>query len=309
MTAADDQTEGLKQQLAAVRADLAGKHQELERLNAELFDTNRGVLALYAELDQQAEGLRRAGDLKSRFLSNMSHEFRTPLNSILALSRLLLDRVDGDLTGEQQRQVGYIQRSANELLELVNDLLDLAKVEAGKITVRPLEFSIDNLFAALRGLMRPVLTAAQVELVFEDCSALPPLFGDEAKVAQILRNFLSNAIKFTRRGEIRVSARLLPAGTPADAELQRPITQESLLLCVADTGIGIAPQDQERIFDEFTQVDHDLQAQLRGTGLGLPLCRKLATVLEGEIWVRSEPNIGSRFYLLLPRKFRGGDPL
>jgi signal transduction histidine kinase len=293
-------------ELENARAELDRKQHELERLSAELFDTNRGVLALYAELDQQAERLKRADELKTRFLSNMSHEFRTPLSSILALSRLLLDRVDGELTSEQQRQIGYIQRSAHELLELVNDLLDLAKVEAGKITVRPVEFTVETLFAALRGIMRPVLSTATVELVFEEEAGLPSLYGDEAKVAQILRNFLSNAFKFTPTGEIRVSARFLQAGSVADSHR---VAEDSVLWCVADTGIGIAAVDTERIFEEFTQIENPIQSQVTGTGLGLPLCRKLATVLDGRVWVESELGRGSRFYLLLPRIYSGSDPL
>ena len=129
--------------------DLRRQREELAQLNQELQDTNRGVVALYAELDERAEHLRRADELKTRFLSNMSHEFRTPLNSIMALSRFLLDGTDGKLGDEQTKQVGFIRKSAENLTELVNDLLDLAKVEAGKTVVRPSEFSVQNLFGAL----------------------------------------------------------------------------------------------------------------------------------------------------------------
>ncbi len=138
-------------ELIASLTELRTRQDELVRLNSELEDTNRGVVALYAELDERAEQLRQASELKSRFLSNMSHEFRTPLNSILALSRLLMDRTDGPLTMEQERQVTYIRRSAESLTELVNDLLDLAKVEAGKLEIRPSYFTIGELFGALRG--------------------------------------------------------------------------------------------------------------------------------------------------------------
>ena len=123
-------------------AELRERQDELLQLNRELEDTNRGVVALYAELDEKADHLRRADEMKSRFLSNMSHEFRTPLNSIRALSRLLLDRVDGELDAEQEKQVSFIAKAADDLTELVNDLLDLAKIEAGKIEVRPIEFSV-----------------------------------------------------------------------------------------------------------------------------------------------------------------------
>ena len=142
-------------ELLAALADLRTRQDELVRVNRELDDTNRGVVALYAELDERADHLRRADEMKSRFLSNMSHEFRTPLNSILALSRLLLERVDGDLTPEQDRQVGFVRKAAQDLSELVGDLLDLAKVEAGKIVVRPSTFEVADLFGALRGMLRP----------------------------------------------------------------------------------------------------------------------------------------------------------
>ena len=167
--------------------DIRKREEESRELTRELGDTNRGVVALYAELDERNEQLRKASELKTRFLSNMSHEFRTPLNSILALSRLLLDRIDGDLAPEQERQVGYIRRSAEALLEMVNDMLDLAKVEAGKVDVRPIPFTVPDLFGALRGALKPLLTNPSVELVFEAAKECPELYTDEAKVSQILR--------------------------------------------------------------------------------------------------------------------------
>jgi signal transduction histidine kinase/CheY-like chemotaxis protein len=271
--------------------ELKARQEELAQLNRELEDTNRGVVALYAELDERAEQLKQASELKSRFLSNMSHEFRTPLNSILALSRLLLDRVDGELSDEQERQVGYIRKSAESLTELVNDLLDLAKVEAGKVDVRPVAFGVADLFGGLRGALKPLQTKENVELVFEEPGPdMPELHTDEAKVAQILRNLVSNALKFTEIGEVRVLARY-------DAAAGR------ILFAVADTGIGVAPEAQERIFEEFWQVDHPLQQVAKGTGLGLPLSRRLAELLGGGIFVRSEPGRGSVFTLSLPPRF------
>ena len=257
------------------------------RLNTELEDTNRGVVALYAELDERAEQLRQASELKSRFLSNMSHEFRTPLNSILALSRLLMDRTDGPLTVEQERQVTYIRRSAESLTELVNDLLDLAKVEAGKLEIRPSYFTIGELFGALRGVMKPLQQNDAVDLIFEDVTDCPPLFTDEAKLAQILRNLISNALKFTERGEVRVAAAF-------DSETRQ------CRLEVLDTGIGIAPEDQEVVFQEFSQVANTLQYRAKGTGLGLPLSRRLAELLGGTLTLRSTPGTGSTFTLCIP---------
>src|SRR6185437_16987892 len=126
--------------------------------------------------------------------------------SILALSGLLVNRADGDLTPPQEQQVVYVRKAAQDLLDLVNDLLDLAKMEAGKVEVKPLEFEVENLFAALRGMLRPLLVNQSMDLIFEDADNIPLLYSDEGKVSQILRNFISNALKFTERGEIRVSA-------------------------------------------------------------------------------------------------------
>jgi signal transduction histidine kinase len=274
-------------ELIASLAELGTRQEELVRLNTELEDTNRGVVALYAELDERAEQLRQASELKSRFLSNMSHEFRTPLNSILALSRLLVDRIDGPLTAEQERQVSYIRRSAESLTELVNDLLDLAKVEAGKLEIRPRPFTISELFGALRGVMKPLQQNDAVELIFEEPVHCPALFTDEAKVAQILRNLISNSLKFTERGEVRIAAAFDPETGQCSLE-------------VVDTGIGIAPEDHELVFQEFSQVANLLQFRAKGTGLGLPLSRRLAELLGGALTLRSTPGVGSAFTLRIP---------
>jgi signal transduction histidine kinase/CheY-like chemotaxis protein len=278
------------QQILMQMEQLKSRQEELERLNQELQDTNRGVVALYAELDERADHLRRADELKSKFLSHMSHEFRTPLNSILALSRLLLDRSDGELTGEQETQVRFVRKAAQNLTELVDDLLDLAKVEAGKTVVVPSEFTVNSIFGALRGMLRPLLVGDAVVLVFEDAIELPPLDTDEGKVSQILRNFISNALKFTEHGEVRVSATTDPEA-------------DTVTFTVRDTGIGIEHDDLEVIFQEFGQVAHRLQSRVKGTGLGLPLSKKLAELLGGHIAVESTPGEGSTFAVTLPRSY------
>lgn len=281
------------QELLHTLGELRARQEELERLGRELEDTNRGVVALYAELDEKADHLRRADELKSKFLSNMSHEFRTPLNSILALSGLLLDHVDGPLTEEQTRQVTFVRKAAEDLFELVNDLLDLTKVQAGKIVIRPVEFDVAHLFGALRGMLRPLLVNPSLSLVFEDGDGVLAIQSDEAKVSQILRNFISNALKFTEAGEIRVSARMSGPDT--------------VVFSVSDTGLGIAPEDQERIFEEFTQLDSPVQRRVRGTGLGLPLTRKLAALLGGHVTVQSALRLGSTFSLTLPLVYHPAD--
>jgi signal transduction histidine kinase/DNA-binding response OmpR family regulator len=287
--------EELKQQnreLLRAMDELRTRQDELAQLNRELDETNRGVVALYAELNDKADFLQRASELKSHFLSNMSHEFRTPLNSITALSQILLDRLDGDLTAEQEKQVRYIRKSAQDLTELVNDLLDLAKVEAGKITIRPTSFHVGGLFAAMRGMLRPLLSQnSSINLVFEDPENMPEMYSDEARISQILRNFVSNALKFTERGEVRVSASLGE--------------NDTIVFSVSDTGIGIASEDQERIFQEWTQVEGELQKRAKGTGLGLPLSRKFANLLGGNVFVKSRLGVGSEFFAVIPRRFAG----
>jgi signal transduction histidine kinase/DNA-binding response OmpR family regulator len=274
-------------ELIRTLGELRERQDEVLSVNRELEDTNRGVVALYAELEERADFLRRADETKSRFLSNMSHEFRTPLNSIRALTRLLLERSDGPVNGEQERQLNFVAKATEQLSELVEDLLDLAKIEAGKVEVRPAEFSVEELFSALRGMLRPLLVSDKVALRFEADPDLPPLYSDENKVSQILRNLISNALKFTERGEIRVRASL--DGNRA-----------WVTFSVEDTGIGIAEEDHERIFEEFAQVRNPLQARVKGTGLGLPLCRRLAYLLGGSISLESAIGQGSTFTVTLP---------
>ena len=272
--------------------ELRARQAELAQLNRELDETNRGVVALYAELNDKADFLQRASELKSHFLSNMSHEFRTPLNSILALSQILMDRMDGELTSEQEKQVTFIRRSAQDLTDLVNDLLDLAKVEAGRVTIRPTTFSVESMFSALRGMLRPLLAQnSSVTLVFDDPVDMPELFTDEAKVSQVLRNFISNALKFTERGEVRVSV--------------RNGHDDTVVFSVADTGIGIAPDDQPRIFKEWEQVEGKMQKTAKGTGLGLPLSKKLAQLLGGDVYLKSQLGMGSTFFASVPIRYAG----
>ncbi|MBL0420538.1 histidine kinase [Ramlibacter sp. AW1] len=260
--------------------------RELEALRAELEETNRGVVALYAELDEQAEQLRRATDLKSRFLAYMSHEFRTPIGSIRSIARLLADEVDGPLSTEQRRQVEFIQQTASEFSDMVDDLLDLAKVEAGRVEISPAWFEMVDLFSALRGMFRPVLTNPAVHLVFEEPADVPKLYTDDRKLSQILRNFISNALKFTPSGEVRVTARRDGAG--------------HVRFAVVDTGIGIAPDMQAGLFQDFSQVDSPLQKRLRGTGLGLSLSKRLAELLGGSVDLESAPGQGSTFSVTIP---------
>jgi signal transduction histidine kinase/CheY-like chemotaxis protein len=287
-----DEIERQNQELVKTLDELRRQQEALAELNQELEDTNRGVVALYAELDQRADDLRRVSDLKTSFLSNLSHEFRTPLNSISSLSRLLLSRSDGDLTSEQEKQVTFIQRSAAELSEMVNDLLDLAKVEAGKVDIKLRIFEAQELFGALRGMLKPLLAGNSLDLIFEANPNLPPLYSDEGKISQILRNLISNALKFTRKGYVKVTAEAGPSDT--------------VIFRVSDTGIGIHSEDLVRIFEEFVQIEGELQGKIKGTGLGLPLSRRLAGLLGGTLEVESKPEVGSTFTVTIPMHL--GDP-
>ncbi|MFC4728993.1 sensor histidine kinase [Coralloluteibacterium thermophilus] len=246
------------------------------------------VVALYAEIEDQAERLRQASELKSRFLSHMSHEFRAPLGAIRSMARLLLDEVDGPLAGEQRVQVEFIAGAATEMSEMVDDLLDLARVEAGRISISPGWFTLVDVFAALRGMFRPIVANGAVQLVFEDPGALPRMYSDDRKLSQILRNFISNALKFTTRGEVRVAACRLDDGR--------------IRFTVSDTGPGIAPEQIPTLFDEFVQVDTPLQRKFRGSGLGLAVCRRFAELLRGEVACESRLGAGSTFSVTLPER-------
>jgi signal transduction histidine kinase len=281
-----DPRQGDAQQDDAHQAELARLRAETESLRAELDETNQGVLALYAELDVQAEQLKEASELKSRFLSYMSHEFRTPLGAILSMTRLLDDELDGPLSTEQHQQVQFISTSARELAEMVDDLLDLAKIEAGRVTISPGWFEMVDLFSALRGMFRPIVEEADVDLVFEEPVGMPAMYTDDKKVAQILRNFISNALKFTPHGSVRVSA------VCEDDRWAR--------FAVTDTGIGIPADVVSGLFKDFAQVDSPLQRRVKGTGLGLSLCARFAELLGGTVGVESTMGKGSEFWVKLP---------
>ena len=272
--------------------ELGARKDELSELNRELAETNRGVVALYAELDEKASALQRANEVKTSFLSNMTHEFRTPLSSIISLTRILLDRIDGELTVEQEKQVTYIRKSSEGLLELVNDLLDLAKVEAGKIRVSTSEFHLEELLGGLRGMFRPLITQNNsIQFTVDWDPALSVMMTDQAKVSQILRNLISNSMKYTENGLVQVYA--------------EPGPEDTIVFTVSDTGIGIQPEHLKSVFEDFSQIDSKLQKMNKGTGLGLPLSRKLTRLLGGDLWVESVIGLGSKFTARVPRVYSG----
>ncbi|HZI09822.1 MAG TPA: ATP-binding protein [Myxococcus sp.] len=268
--------------------ELKRRADELMRLNRELEESNRGVRSLHAALDEKAESLQLAAEIKSRVVANVSHEFRTPLHSILGLSKVLLNPINGSLSAEQSKQVQFIRNSAEALFELVNDLLDLSKVEAGKAALRHSRFVVSDALSALRGMMRPLLPPdSPVELRLVEPEDALELETDESRLSQVLRNLVSNAIKFTEAGHVTVSV--------------APGPRDTVVFTVQDTGIGIAPEHHERIFEEFTQVDSPLQRKVKGTGLGLPLARKLTELLGGSLTLKSALGQGSTFTVTLPR--------
>lgn len=286
MADSNDNSESWRRERDELLRELNEHRAKVEVLSQELAETNSGVIALYAELDDKAAQLRDVSELKSRFLSYMSHEFRTPLGSIRSLARILLDKMDGPLTEEQEKQIRFIQDSADELTQLVNDLLDLAKIEAGRITIAPAWFDMVDLFTALRGMFKPLVTTDAVSLIFEPPTQVLRLYTDDKKLSQILRNLISNALKFTQEGEVRVSVGSISPGW--------------ITFLVADTGIGIAKEHQSALFQDFVQVDSPIQQRFRGTGLGLSLSKRLAELLGGTITVESELGAGSRFSVTIP---------
>jgi signal transduction histidine kinase len=286
--AAKQEDRGDERALARTLLELQQAQRELEFLNRELDETNRGVMVLYNELEEKAEALRRSQAAKNQFFSEMNHEVRTPINSILNLAELLLNGSLAKPLPQQETALGYIRKAAQHLSELVDDLLELSKSEAGKLVVRPSTFTLESLFGGLRGLFRPLHTREEVRLVFGEVSGLPELYTDEGKVSQILRNFVSNALKFTEKGSVTVSA-----------ELQG----ELVVFSVTDTGIGIHPSQHDTLFTPFTQIDNPHQKRVKGTGLGLSLTRALSELLGGKVTVESELGVGSTFRAYIPRNF------
>ena len=280
----------------ARRDELADVNRELEETNRgvmalyqelsdELDTTNQGVVALYAEIDDKSRQLREASEAKTRFLRNISHELRTPGNSVLGLSRLLLDSRAEPLTDEQRQQVRFIEASALDLVRLVNELLDLARAESGHLEPALEDVDLRRVFTELEGTTAPLVTRPEVSLVVEDAGPVGVVRTDPTLLAHVLRNLLSNAVKFTEAGEVHMSA-------ARDGKVVR--------ITVRDTGIGIAPDDLPRVFEEFYQVRTPLQAGSKGSGLGLPFARRVAHILGGDLTLSSTPGEGSTFVLELP---------
>ncbi len=270
-------------------------YEDLKTLSAELEQKVRDATA---ELVRQNELLRRshialeqASALKSQFLANMSHEFRTPLNAILGYTSMLLKGVSGEMSPQQRRNLERIDSNSHHLLSIINDILDISRIEAGKMPLHIEEFELDALISELLAEVEPLIQKARLQVVIEVPQPAPEIQSDRQKVKQIVLNLLTNAIKFTPQGQVRVRLR-------ADDD-----TRE-LRIAVEDTGIGIAQEDHDKVFEDFRQADSSVTREYGGAGLGLAICRRLAKMLDGRIELQSRPGGGSTFTLVIPRRGR-----
>lgn len=284
------ETERLARELQTTNEKLACLNEELQSQAEELQGQSEELQAQTAELIAQQSRVEEADKLKSEFLSNMSHELRTPLNSIMALSQLMISRGPGKDPQQEAEFLQVIERNGRQLLKLINDILDLSKIEAGRIDLFTSEFAPRSVVERAIATISPLATEKGLSIK-SSFAEIASMVADEDKVYQILLNLLSNAVKFTDRGQIEVT--VSPAGL------------WGVGFAVRDTGIGIAEADLAAIFDEFRQVDGSTTRRHEGTGLGLAICRKLARLLGGEIEVQSEPGRGSIFTLVLPLHYQG----
>ncbi|MCK6543936.1 response regulator [bacterium] len=271
--------------IAVVYRDIEKKKFEFEEKNQELENA-------YRRLEEMRRDVVEANQLKSQFLSNMSHELRTPLNSIMALSSILLARMDGELTEEQEKQIRIIEKSGKNLLALINDILDLSKIESGKMDVFFAEYAVREFADSIRMTVLPMVRESNLEMEVDVDETLDIHSTDENKLKQILLNLLSNAIKFTPHGKVRLQV--------------RPTKFADVLeFSVIDTGIGIDRENYEKIFDPFRQLDGSATRKYGGTGLGLAVTKRMVELLGGKISVESEIGKGSTFKFILPAKKRG----
>jgi PAS domain S-box-containing protein len=280
------------------RREAIEKAKLYEQLKQASDELERKIQAATADIAQQNELLRRqaieleqASALKSQFLANMSHEFRTPLNAMLGYTSMLLQGVAGPIDPAVRRQLARIESNGRHLLTIINEILDISRIEAGRMPLQFAQVKVPELVAEVRAELEPIILRTRLTVTTQLDRDLPALSTDRQKVKQILLNLLSNALKFTHHGSVTIAARRNPR-------------DRTISLLVSDTGIGIAPADQDRIFEDFRQLDNSPTRAYGGTGLGLSICRRLAQMLDGRISVQSYVGKGSTFTLTLPIKGR-----
>ncbi|MCY1016251.1 PAS domain-containing sensor histidine kinase [Pyxidicoccus sp. MSG2] len=280
------------------RTEALEKARLLERVKEVSSQLEARVQVATAELAEQNEKLRRqaiqleqASAAKSQFLANMSHEFRTPLNAILGYTNMLLQGVSGELSPAQKRNLTRIDSNGRHLLEVINEILDITRIEAGRMPLHLSDFGIPELLQEVIAELDPIIARSKLAVSTELGARLPPVHSDRQKVKQIVLNLLSNALKFTHEGSVTVLAEYVTATS-------------TLAISVQDTGIGIDTAYQEKIFEDFQQVDSSPTRAYGGTGLGLSICRRLATMLGGRVTLQSAPGQGSTFTLHFPRRAR-----
>ncbi|MDQ0305852.1 HAMP domain-containing protein/signal transduction histidine kinase/CheY-like chemotaxis protein [Kitasatospora herbaricolor] len=308
-----DESQRLTSELQVRSAELQSRQEELQSSNAELEDKaallaaqNRDIETKNLEIEQarqeledRAHQLSLASTYKSEFLANMSHELRTPLNSLLILAQLLAQNPTRNLTAKQVEYAGIIHSAGSDLLQLINDILDLSKVEAGKMDVTPEHIPLNKLLDYVEATFRPLTTQKSLAFEINTAGGVPAdIVTDDYRLRQILRNLLSNAVKFTERGSVELRIEVADAASVPEAA--RRDDEPVIAFHVVDTGIGIEPQHLESVFGAFQQADGTTSRKYGGTGLGLSISREIAFLLGGAITARSTPGHGSVFTLYLP---------
>src|SRR4051812_27702676 len=284
VTILHDRTEALDK--ARLYEQLKSGSEQLEEkvreATAELVRRNELLQRPHLQLEQ-------ASQLKSQFLANMSHEFRTPLNAILGYTSMLLQGVSGEMTPPQKNKLQRLDSNARHLLSIINDILDISRIEAGKMPLHLEEFELDALISELLAEVEPLIQKARLQAVFDVPEPDPLVHSDRQKVKQIVLNLLTNAIKFTPQGQVKVRVQSSEDG-------------RELRIAVEDTGIGIAPEDHDKVFEDFRQADSSVTREYGGAGLGLAICRRLAKMLDGRIELQSTRGRGAVFTLVIPRR-------
>ncbi|WP_438039906.1 HAMP domain-containing protein [Sorangium sp. So ce128] len=300
MIGASMRTEELLQELQRSNTELGSRSQELEEKASELEIKNREIARASASLEEKARELSRTSKYKSEFLANMSHELRTPLNSLLILARILADNEEHTLTPKQVEYAKTIAAAGQDLLQLINEILDLSKIEAGKIDVKTQRVLLSELAEYVERSFRQIAEQKELEFWVRVATGVPAgIMTDLQRLQQILKNLLSNAFKFTSSG--RISLEIEVAGKGLTFKRETLIKAKTVLaFAVTDTGIGIPAEKQTLIFDAFQQADASTSRTYGGTGLGLTISRELASLLGGEISLNSTPGLGSKFTLYLP---------